>query len=374
MLQPVLNFDFLLLTFSMKATKYIFAWHHWCGLVVGVFLLMMSITGSLLVFSDELETLEERDTPAIQSTQGTPSFDVSFRAVQKAYPGWEIRLYHLPKKDEALVYELRQKENRKKVYVHPVSGKIVGSKEDANNSVQRRLLLLHYTIFAGTTGKIIVFGTGILFLITLTTGLIVYRKSLIKVLTFKVRFNRKTTRSFYSSLHRIIGIWSLFFNLLMVTTGLWLSGQVVLNALKSSPAVAGKKKDIPAVQTIDGIVRKLNKEYSNFEIHLIRIRPGGNAVQVSGRLADDPGYYGKYYSSFTINGNTLEIEKSGFMKNMSAGEQLSKMSGPLHFGNYGGFLVKIIYCFLGFTPAFLSISGFILWRKRKKAKATIKKK
>lgn len=357
----------------MKATKYIFAWHHWCGLIVGVFLLMMSITGSMLVFSDELETLEERDIPSVQTIKGSPSFDASFPSVQQAYPGWEIRLYHLPKADEALVYELRQKENRKKVYVHPVSGKIMGSNENANNSVQRRLLLLHYTIFAGTTGKIVVFGTGVLFLITLITGLIVYRKSLIKVLTFKVRFNRKTTRSFYSSLHRIIGIWSLLFNLLMVTTGLWLSGQVVLNALKSSAATV-KKKDTPPIQSVDGIVRKLSKEYSNFEIHLIRIRPGGNAVQVSGRLPDDPRYYGKYYSSFTINGSTLEIEKSGFMKNMSAGERLSKMSGPLHFGNYGGFLLKIVYCLFGFAPAFLSISGFILWRKRKKAKATIKKK
>jgi uncharacterized iron-regulated membrane protein len=349
----------------MKATKYIFGWHHWCGLIVGLFLLMMGITGSVLVFSDELEMLEEHDIPAVQAIQGTPSFDASFQFVQKKYSDWEIRLYHLPRANETLVYELRQKENAKKVFVHPISGKILGVDENANQSIQRRLLLLHYTWFAGTKGKIVVFTTGTLFLITLITGVIVYRKSLIKVFRFRVRFNRKTRRSFYSSLHRIIGVWSLIFNLLIVSSGLWLSGQIVLNALKASATTADKKKVFAPIQSIDAVVQKINKEYPDFEIHLIRIRPGGNTVQVSGRLINDPAAYGKYYSVFTINGNTLELEKNSFMKDMPAGERLKKMAGPLHFGNYGGLPLKIVYCLLGFTPAFLSISGFILWRKRR---------
>lgn len=352
----------------MKATKYIFRWHHWCGLLVGLFLLMMSVTGSLLVFSDELEMLEEHDIPAIQPIGGIPSFDASFQSVQEKYPGWEIRLYHLPRADKALVYELRQKENAKKIFVHPVTGQIISTDENANKSLQRRLLLLHYTLFAGTTGKIIIFTTGILFLITLITGIIVYRKSLIKAVTFRVRFNRKTTRSFYSSLHRIIGVWSLIFNLLIVTSGLWLSGQIVSNALKPSVVGVVKKKEIPPIPSIDAVVKKINKRYPDFEIHLIRIRPGGNTVQVSGRLLSDPSAYGKYYSVFTINGSSLEIEKSSFMKDMPAGERLKKMAGPLHFGNYGGLPLKIVYCLLGVTPAFLSISGFILWRKRSRVK------
>jgi uncharacterized iron-regulated membrane protein len=351
----------------MKATKYIFGWHHWCGLIVGLFLLLMSITGSILVFSDELEMLEEQDIPSIQTIPGIASIDHSFQAVQTKYPGWEIRLYHLPKTDEALVYELRQKENAKKVYVHPVSGEILGVDENANRSFQRRLLLLHYTLFAGTAGKIMVFTIGILFLVTLITGLIVYRKSLLKVFTFRVRFNKKTVRSFYSSLHRIIGVWSLVFNLLIVASGLWLSGQIVSNALKAPAAATKKEKALP-VRSIDSVVEKIGKEYPGFEIHLIRIRPGANAVQVSGRLITDPAVYGNYYSTFSVSGATLEIEKSSFMKDLPAGERLKKMAGPLHFGSYGGWPLKILYCLLGFTPAFLSISGFILWRKRSRAK------
>lgn len=351
----------------MKATKYIFGWHHWCGLIVGLFLLMMSVTGSLLVFSDELEVIEERNHPVVQEINGQPSFDASFYAVQKMYPQWEIRLYHLPRAGEALVYDLRQKEKSKKLFVHPVTGQLLGVNQNANSSLQRSLLLLHYTWFSGTTGKIMVFITGVLFLITLITGIIVYRKSVLRVLRFRVRLNRRTTRSFYSSLHRIIGVWSLAFNVLIVSTGLWLSGQIALTALKSKPVIEKSKPKLP-ISSIDAVVTKIQTTFPDFQVKLVRVRPGGNAVQVTGRLVSDPFYYGNYYSGFTVNGQTLEIESSSFMKELPTGEKLKKMSGPLHFGNYGGMPVKILYCLLGLTPAFLSISGFILWRKKKKRK------
>lgn len=357
-------------TLYMKWNKHLFRWHHWCGLIVGLFLLLMSITGSLLVFAHEWEALEY--VPPIQVTQGTPSFDASFSNVQAANPGWEIRLYHLPKADEALIYELRQQEKSKKIYVHPVSGQVVGVNENANSSFQRSLLLLHYTLFAGTAGKITVFFIGVLFLITLITGLVVYRRSLLKVLTLKIRFNWQTARASYSSLHRIVGVWSLLFNLLIVATGLWLSGQISLNALKAPKGKADVSAAAP-ISSIDAVVQKLAAEQPQFEIHLIRVRPGSNVVGVSGRLLKDPKVYGDYYSGFTFNGDNSEMLSSYFMQQMTFGQRLARMAAPLHFGTYGGLALKIVYCLLGLTPALLSISGFVLWRKRGKSIQEIKK-
>ena len=356
----------------MKVTKTIFKWHHWSGLIVGLFVLLMSLTGSLLVFSEEWEHLEQ--VPSITTRTGTPNFDASFGAVQQQYPGWEIRLYHLPQKDQALAYELRQKEVRKKVYVHPVSGKIVAVNENANTSFQRTLLLLHYTLLWGTKGKITVFIIGVLFLISLITGLIVYRHALVKVFTFKLRLNQKTRRAFYSSLHRIVGVWSLLFNLLIVLTGLWLSGQIALTAIKTpanAPVAATAEKPI---HSIDAIVSKLKTEQPQFQIHLIRIRAGSNAVGVSGRLLSDPKVYGNYYSGFVFDGPTADVTSSFFMKDMPWNQRLSRMAAPLHFGTYGGMLLKIVYCLLGLTPALLSITGFLLWQKRYKSSGKTGKK
>jgi uncharacterized iron-regulated membrane protein len=349
---------------KMKATKYIFRWHHWSGLIVGVLLFMMSITGSILTFSEELEALEDRSYAKVQIGPGMPSFDASFHTIRHKYPDWEIRLHDLPGKGKTLVYDLRKQEQSKKVYADPVTGEIIGVNQNANNSFPRQLLLLHSTLLSGTTGTIIVFITGLLFLISLFTGLIVYRRALVKVFTFRTKFHRKTISSLYSSLHRIIGVWSVLFNLVIVVTGLWLSGQMALEAIKTPVTKVGAVRSISAIQSIDEAIRRIAGKYPDFEIHLLRIRPGSNMIQVLGRSTSDPVFYGNLYSGFTIDGAKLEILSSYFMKDMSAKKKLSNIAGPLHFGKYGGIPLKIIYCLLGFTPAILSISGFVLWRKR----------
>lgn len=350
----------------MNRTRYIYKWHHWCGLIVGVFLLMMSLTGSILVFADEIESVEESNLPQVEAVAGKPSFDASFHQVQALYPGWEIRLYHLPQADKALTYELRKKEQSKKVYVHPVTGRILGVNEDANRSLQRRLLLLHYTWFSGTTGKVLVFFTGVVFLITLITGVIVYRKYFFRVLSFKVKINRKSDRTLYSSLHRIVGVWSLLFNLLMVGSGLWLSGKIALTALEAPAKTAANQQAPARIASVDAVIEKLAAQYPGYEVHLTRVRANTSAVAVSGRFKDDPSWYGKFYSVFSFDGATAEVQSSTFMRDLPASKKLDKMAGPLHFGNYGGLPLKIVYCLLGLSPALLSITGFLLWRKWRK--------
>ena len=234
------------------------------------------------------------------------------------------------------------------------------------NELQRWLLLLHYTLFAGTLGKIIVFFVGLMFLITLITGLWVYRKSFVKVLSLKTRINRKSVRGRFSSLHRIIGVWSIIFNLLMVFTGLVLSYQVATNALKMVPAKT--ITTAPPGISIDRVRNKVLSQYADFNIHLVRVRPNSSQVQVLGRFDNDPSWYGHYYSGFVYNGLTIEEESKIFMKDLPVLQRLVKMCGPLHFGNYGGLVLKIFYSLLGLTPAFLSISGFIIWIKKKKIK------
>ncbi|MGN6296520.1 MAG: PepSY-associated TM helix domain-containing protein [Ginsengibacter sp.] len=168
----------------MKKGKRIFSWHHWCGLIVGIFLLLMSISGSLLVFSDEIEVAYESNWIAVNNPSGSFFYDASFSHIQKLYPGWEIRLYEQPGINEALVYDLRKGTAMKKIFVHPVDGSILHVSDKVQDQLHRILLSLHYTLFAGTAGKIIVFFIGILFLVSLITGIYIYRKAIIRVIFF----------------------------------------------------------------------------------------------------------------------------------------------------------------------------------------------
>ncbi|MCU7551801.1 PepSY domain-containing protein [Chitinophagaceae bacterium LB-8] len=349
----------------MKSSKRIFAWHHWCGLIVGFFLLVMSTSGAILVFSEEIEEVADHAWAKVDNPAGTFAYDASFKAVREKYPEWEIRIYPQHGPNRAIIYDLRKKEQRKKIFAHPLNGQILHISDNAHKAFERQVLLLHYTWFAGTPGKVFVFLIGVLFLVSLVTGLYVYRKAIIKTFSFKVRINRRTARSFHSSLHRVVGVWSLAFNLLIVATGLALSGKIALTALKGTKASAAEQEN--TVVSIDKNKNFIDKNFSQFEIHLIRSRPGSSSVQFSGRYLDDPFYYGNYNSNFTLNGATQEVEKKQVLRQLPLGERLLAFSSPLHFGAYGGIWTKVLYCLLGLTPGLLSITGFVLWRRKAKS-------
>lgn len=347
----------------MKAGKRVFLWHHWCGLIVGVFLLIMSISGAILAFTDEIEGAYEAKWLEVENPSGHFSIDASFPAIKQLYPDWEFRLYGTPGEDEALVYDLRKGGEIKKVFAHPVTGQVLHIENNVHQQLHRQLLTLHYTLYAGTTGKAVVFVIGVLFLITLLTGLYIYRKAILKVLLFRVQLNRKTSRSFYSSLHRIVGVWSLLFNVLIVVTGLFISGNIALTALKGS--APKKATQTLKIASIDAIKTGIVNQYPHFTIHLIRVAAGSNTVQLSGTFSDDPFYYGKYYSRFYVDGESGALQKKEWLKEQTPFKKWQSISGPLHFGNYGGLPIKIIYSILGLMPGLLSITGFYVWRKRK---------
>lgn len=330
----------------------------------------MSTTGAILVFSEEWEEAADARWAKVANPSGAFSYDASLAVLQAQYPEWDIRAYGQPAVNEALVYELRKGELRKRVYVHPLDGSILHVTEQA--AWYQQLLLFHYTLFSGTSGKIAVFFIGVLFLASLLTGFYVYRRSIVKVLLFRVRLGRKNKRNYNSSLHRIVGVWSLLFNLVLVSAGLALAGQVSLNALKGTKAP--KAGDFPGtITSVDAHRAALLKAHPDFEVHLVRVRPTGNAVQFSGRYKDDPFYYGTLYSSFMVNGETGEVEKKVVLRHEGLGKRLLSFSGPLHFGNWGGLPVKILYCLFGLTPALLSISGFAIWMRAPKKKTAPRK-
>jgi uncharacterized iron-regulated membrane protein len=326
----------------------------------------MSLSGSLLVFTDEMKFAQEGKWIKTVNANGAYSYDASFQNIRRQYPGWEGLTYEQPGKNEAVVYLLRKNGKEKKVFAHPTTGAILHVAHGAENQFHRQLLLWHYSFYAGTPGKVTVFIVGCLFVISLVTGFFVYRKSIWKVLSFKVKLNRRSKKAFYSSAHRIVGVWSLVFTALIVITGLFISWKVTSKALKSPPKV----KAVAAQNVrIDDAKALVEGQFSNFETHLILVSSDYNSVKLLGRYKDDPFYYGKYYSNFTVNASTAQIEKKQVLADMPLFDRLQSISSPLHFGNYGGLPLKIIYCLLGLTPGVLSVTGYLLWLQNRKKKS-----
>ncbi|WP_029038304.1 PepSY-associated TM helix domain-containing protein [Salinimicrobium xinjiangense] len=349
---------------NRKILKY----HSIAGLIAGVFLVLMGISGSILVFQYDIEDYQWKEYKEVENYSGL-NIDLAIRKIQEEYPGWDIRLKHF-KEQEALIFNLRKPTERLFVFVHPSTGKIIKEVNELT-TFTRWLLKFHYSFQAGSAGRILVFIIGVIFFFSLITGIYLYRKSVLKTLACSTRLNLKTRRTFYSSLHRIVGTWALLFNLVLVVTGVFLAWSVAAAGLKS-PVIP----QTPEISTsVENLLNRIESQYPDFTPTYIRLplNSEGN-LTVYGLFDDDAFFYSEFYNSVQANHTSGEIEAVVRVQEADLQTKLSSTLIPLHFGQYGGIWTKLLYCLVGLSGPFLSITGYLVWRQGKPAKKLKQKK
>ncbi|WP_242922647.1 PepSY-associated TM helix domain-containing protein [Pontibacter liquoris] len=346
-----------------KRVKRTFLLHHWLGLVAGILLVIISLTGSVLVFDDAIDEAVFADKAILAHPAHHLRLDASVERVRLQYPGWDIRVPALPEApDQALRYELRQKQQKKWLFVHPETGAQLATVGQAHHRFTQLLLDIHYTLLAGTPGKVLVMLCGLSLLTLTITGFILYRRAILKVLLFRQHISRKSRRSFFSSLHRIVGVWALAFNLLMSLSGLVLTYKVLESALK------GDTKTIavpPLTGSVDAALHQVQQQYPDFKVTYLRFPVNAaGSVQLRGHFRSDPAYYGTIYSSISANYKTGALEKTDFVRDKPWFARIPLVLQTLHITDYAGVFLKILYSFFGLMPGLLSISGFVIWYYR----------
>lgn len=343
-----------------KSIFKLFSIHHWLGLVAGVFLLVMSLTGSMLVFHHDIDHAQYEELAILHAPASELNIDESYRRIRQENPGSDIRIPGLPEGPlDALKYEIRKSGTRKWLFVHPQTGQTLATVHRADKRLVQVLLDLHYNLLAGTPGKIIVLLSGFALIMLTVTGFLLYRKSIWKVLRFRQFISFKSRRSLFSSLHRVVGVWSLVFNLMISVTGTYIAYTIVQSAF----ATGSVTEDVPpATISVDTIIQKAKRDYPAFEMNYLRF--AGGTLSVLGRLESDPAYYGFTYSNIQVDLSTGKVTGVSFLRDMPWHIRLVTVLKPLHFGDYAGLGIKLLYSIFGMLPGILAISGFLIWRLR----------
>jgi uncharacterized iron-regulated membrane protein len=198
--------------------------------------------------------------------------------------------------------------------------------------------------------------------LSITTGAIVYRKYLLKVFLFKVAFKRKNWRTLSSSFHRIIGVWSLLFHIIIAVTAFFLLRHTFSKEhFITEQTAAVNAPDINF--SIDSTLNEINQKYPTFQAQFLTLPETGNTpAYFYGHSNGVSFFYANYYDEIQADGTSITAK---FLNEKSTKEKFDSMMYPVHAGLYGNMLVKIIYAVGGLTPALLSITGFLLWWRRK---------
>jgi uncharacterized iron-regulated membrane protein len=204
--------------------KTIFQIHLWTGVGVGLYILVISVTGSILVYSGDLYRWATPPPLAIVPAGPLLSDDQLKEAARRAYPGYHVtRIVRFNSAKAATEVSLAGEGPAKRRLFHPYTG------QDLRDSVPFRIRLvsglvdLHYNLLAGATGRILNGVGAVLSLALGLTGLVIWWPGITKWRRSLALHRRVGWKRVNWDLHSAVGWWSFGFVLLFGITGVYLS-------------------------------------------------------------------------------------------------------------------------------------------------------
>lgn len=328
-----------------------FKLHSFAGFAFGLLMLLVCLTGTLAVVSHEIQYLSHQKYRALSERQGPVPWQVLEQNLAKAYPDYQISNVQVPEQWYlAGAVSLNKGSEFLFVYFDPASGALTG--EGQWGTVSRFLRNIHMYLSLGSTGKIIVTSLSFLLLIILISSFYVYRQWWRK--GFQLPSGAKVSgRTFWSDWHKWTGIWCWGFILLMFLTGLWYFTEHFLLKFKVEHYPKAPKLEQAITHkalSLTELMQAAQKARPELDIRALNYPLSDKApVVVTGQddtlLVRDRA--NRIYLH-PVTAHVLKIQKGGDLKPVA---YISDMADPLHFGNFAGFGVKLLYFVfgLGFT-------------------------
>lgn len=358
---------------SFNLDNLVYAIHKWSGLIFGLFLLMLSVTGTLLIFNDEIDTATNAEMVKVDpSGHRLPVDDLVTALVQK-YPeaslGSTFLYPGLP--DRAPMTELSLEGTRYWVYQNPATGAVLGQRE-RNETLMKQILHIHEHLTLGQTGHAILLIVGLSLIVLVLSGLWHYRKSLLSV--FKIGVRNRNAYLVNSDLHKLTGVLSFVFLLLMAVTGSFMHWEKVEGMFEPEPT-AEAKPEAPKAETVAPDYARLPLAQSlktaegaipNFVPAQIKYPKAADGnVTIAGTRPESNRLLGVYTSSVEINPTNGEVVEMKHAEDRDFEANAEAFMEQVHFGHYGGILIQLLYGLGGIGLGIMAVTGFVIWWKKR---------
>jgi len=345
-----------------------FRLHSWLGLTLGIFMLSFFVTGAIIVFREELNKAEHPELFIVDKQGDYLPYDSLYRLALQQRP--DLYLYsfrYIPRHPDETI-EMRVYDPSTKtyplLYLNPYDGKVLGVE---NNSFYDMMLRWHYQFAIGKAGEFLAAIFALALLGSLVTGIVVYRRFFWRAIFFRVSFPFRNWRLAVSSLHRIIGCWALVFNFILAFSGFYMMMYVFDIKTHFQPAGAEVQGPPPAINlNLDSLIHVAHTRIDNFQFAYLDFpRKDGDALRITG--LSKSWLFGEYNNAVSFDYNSGAVKEIFREEQLSVKEKFEYALYTLHYGQYGGKPVKILYAFFGLASTLLTISGFVLfWRRYRK--------
>lgn len=350
----------------------LFFLHSWLGLVAGLGLILIGLTGSVLVFKDELDGVLFPEMVKVDPAgRERLSFDALLASARSGVPGYEVLGWDKASAPDRadLAYVVKHGTDKwQGITVNPYTGDVLAQPMDREDTITGWMLSLHYSFLADHTGEFIAGMCAALLCFLGITGVWLYR-GFWKTL-FTLRWGR-SARIFFSDFHKMVGITSVAFNLILGFTGAWWNLGHLIGHLFDEQAPDGTGPQMitqsyySSAITMDSLTRKAQEQIPGFSTSFISL-PSAPKLGITLYGQSGGGFLtSPYGSTVMFDQETGAVTAVKDLRKAGAWAKIEDTFRPLHYGNFGGLPVKILWSLGGLTPGVLAVTGFLMWWKRR---------
>ncbi len=348
--------------------------HKWTSLIATLFLLLLCATGLPLIFMDEIDGWLTPPLPAVPAGARTPTIDDIVASARRAHPS-EVPMFLNRDEDEPVYFisTATRPDETDDTRIHTdqydARSGVRLDRPAINHSVMFTILRLHQGLLLGLPGTLFLGMMGVLLLASLVSGAVVYAPFMRKLAFGTVRKHRSRRIRWLDS-HNMIGMTTMAWLTVVGATGvintlaapvetLWQNGQLA--------QMTAAYRHVPPptrLTSVDAAVRTAQAAAPGMAVRFIAF-PGTH-------------FSSRHHYAIFLQGSTpltarlvkpaLVDAGTGRLTGIRELPLYAKalfLSEPLHYGDYGGLPLKIIWALLDIAAMAVLASGLYLWLGRR---------
>jgi uncharacterized iron-regulated membrane protein len=353
---------------SQRTTRILLSVHGWAGIVTGLLMFIVCLSGAIVVFKHEIDLWANPAIAALPKVDDPVGLQQVHDAISASHPSARIESIWPPDAVTPvfMVFVRHPDQRREKIAVTADHARVLGPVE---SQLGQYLRSLHVFLFVGP--RWIVGFLGVVMLVLIATGIVIHKKIIAELFTHRWQHSLRTL---FSDTHKAAAIWGLLFHIVIAFTGAWLGLKpvfvgawqaVVPSAASVSPQSSRSASPAPTAIDLDRLALTAQRAVPGMHLRFVSILPGaanGPAVRFSGPLPDH--LASNAFAEVSITDGRVvaarDPRRAGFWSVVDG------LMEPLHFGDFGGLWLKWLYFVLGLSPAFLSLTGTLLWLDKRR--------
>ena len=352
--------------------------HKWSSLVCTVFMLLLCLTGLPLIFHHEIGHLLGNDVdvpalaPEVAANPPRANLDDVIAAGKALYPG-KIMMYMSQEIDEPAIWNVTlgdhpTDEHYKPIAVDARTAKVIAEPAFEGGAFMSTMLRLHVDLFAGLPGMLFLGFMGLLLIVAIVSGVVLYAPFM-RTLEFGTVREGRTKRLKWLDLHNLLGIVTLTWALVVGATGVVNTLADVLLKVWQATEIAAMlepykdAKPPERMASMDAAVKTAMAAEPGMQVAFVAFpgTPFASPHHYGVFMRGDQAFSSRLYKPVLIDAETGVITDH---RDLPWYLTALLVSQPLHFGDYGGGWMKFLWAMLDLATIVVLGSGLYLWIRR----------